>query len=192
MNLECHQVMKHALTIGLLCACSASALASDGSGSEAALAGAKESLGIESNKLESILQRQSEEDVAARDWEERRARDAQLRAMYREAVLLSELNVAWIEDQLDHWDCRVAEQAGTEVQFRQAELSDYTGKLQTLCAQVGQQDAAQQRVCRTQAEQIAQAQQDLKELAQRYEGECATDPVVPTQAPVGDAEERVQ
>ena len=180
--------MLRVLTAGVMCACSTMTLAADATATDDPWSGMKEWFAGQSQKLDSILQHQSEEDTSARDWEAKRAQDAQLRAMYREAVLLSELNVAWIEDQLDHWDCRIAEQAVVDVQQRQAELSEFDGKLKTLCAQVGAQDTAQQRVCRSQGEQMGQDQRALTGLAQRYQGECPAAPATPTQAPVQGAE----
>ena len=61
--------------------------------------------------------------------EEQLDHSAELRAMYREAVLLSALNVAWIRDSLEHWDCRIAEEQAGVARGRRTKLEAFSERL---------------------------------------------------------------
>lgn len=130
----------------------------------------------QSERLKQSLQSQQERNTESRAWHERAEQRRKLRAMHREAVLLSELNVAWIDDQLDHWDCRVAEQAAEEVNRRIAELDRFNQRIDSLCASLQADDQAQQQVCARQRDQAASHIDQLRRLAERYHSQCPNSP----------------
>jgi hypothetical protein len=126
----------------------------------------------EGAQLEQALQEQSEMDTQEAALQEQLEQGRRLRAMYREAVLLSELNVAWIYDQLDHWDCRLAEQKVREVETRIEELTDFGGRLDSLCSGLGPEAGRQQEVCARERSALAQSATALDDLGRRYALSC--------------------
>ena len=92
--------------------------------------------------------------------------------MHREAVFLSELNLAWIQDQLAHWDCRLAEAQQAEVAERRAELIGARQQLASLCTGLSARDQHQQAVCAQQGTELTNTLAHLDELAGRYASAC--------------------
>lgn len=128
----------------------------------------------EGEQFQEVLQGQQQMDAEDKALQEQLGQGRRLRAMHREAVLLSELNVAWIRDELDHWDCRIAEQKVHEVETRVGELSDYGQRLDTLCGGLGADAGYQQQICKSQRAELAQAVTELEGLGQRYAAACST------------------
>jgi len=127
-------------------------------------------------QLGKALERQDEYQSQTETLEQQLERGRQLRAMHREAVLLAELNLAWIQDQLAHWDCRVAERKVAQARTRIEELSGFQGRLNTLCSDLGSGDSHQSEVCTRQRRQVADSLQALEQLAGRYQSACAAEP----------------
>jgi len=126
----------------------------------------------EGKQFRDVLKGQEQMDARDNALQEQLDQGRRLRAMHREAVLLSELNVAWIRDELDHWDCRVAEQKVREVESRIGELSGFGQRLDTLCGGVGADAGYQRKICERQRTELAQAITELEGLGQRYATAC--------------------
>ena len=124
-------------------------------------------------QLQGLLKEQAQGDSQDRALQDQLEQSRRLRAMYREAVLLSELNVAWIHDQLDHWDCRLAEQKGREVENRLGELNDYGQRLDRLCADLGEDADHQRQACERQRAELEQNVNQLQDLGRRYATTCS-------------------
>ena len=126
----------------------------------------------EGEQLQEVLQGQERMGAEEASLQAQLEQGRRLRAMHREAVLLSELNVAWIYDQLDHWDCRIAEQKVQEVKTRIEELDGFGQRLEALCNGFGAHQGRQQQVCARQRTELAQAVTELEDLSRRYSTAC--------------------
>lgn len=131
-------------------------------------------------RLQGQLKAQAQHDSRDQTLQDQLEQGRRLRAMYREAVLISELNVAWIHDQLDHWDCRLAERKGQDIQIRLSELADYGQRLDRLCGDLGANSDRQRQACERQREDLAQNGDQLQALGQRYATSCAASIPQPT------------
>lgn len=129
----------------------------------------------EGEQLEQLIDAQAQVDADDQNLERQLEAGRRLRQMHREAVLLSRLNVAWIFDQLDGWDCRMADRKQQEARLRIEELNGFGARVTALCTSVGATDGAQQRVCREQRSELEGARAELEQLARRYAGQCARD-----------------
>ena len=162
---------KRALTVAVgLSLLSGVAMASDGEGWLERL---RNQLFAEQATLEQALDKQQALDADTQSLVTQREYYRRLRAMHREAVLLSELNVAWIQDQLAHWDCRLAEAQQAEVGERRAALVDAQQQLASLCTGLTDRDRQQQAVCAQQRTELANTLEHLNDLAGRYASACA-------------------
>lgn len=133
----------------------------------------------EGEQFQEVLEGQQQMDAEEKALQEQLAQGRRLRAMHREAVLLSELNVAWIRDELDNWDCRIATQKVREVETRISELRGFGQRLDTLCGGLGADAGRQQKICESQRAELTQAVVELEGLARRYATGCS----VPAQQP---------
>lgn len=124
-------------------------------------------------RFQEQLKAQSQHDSRDQTLQEQLEQGRRLRAMYREAVLLSELNVAWIHDQLDNWDCRLTEHKSREIDSRLSEFNDYGLRLDRLCADLGANSDRQRQTCERQREELAQSVSQLQALGRRYATSCA-------------------
>jgi len=126
----------------------------------------------EGEQLQEVLKGQERMGAEEASLQAQLEQGRRLRAMHREAVLLSELNVAWIYDQLDHWDCRIAEQKVHEVETRIADFDGFGQRLEALCDGFGAREGRQQQVCARQRTELSQAITELEDLGQRYSAAC--------------------
>jgi hypothetical protein len=126
----------------------------------------------EVRRLQQLLDGQRAYDTEWARLEEEREAARQLRQMHQEAVWITALNVAWVQDQLAHWDCAVTQEQHAEALRRRAELRDSLSRLDAICSRVGAQEAHQQRVCSAQGAELVRAMADLEGLAQRYDSAC--------------------
>jgi hypothetical protein len=127
----------------------------------------------EGEQLEEVLQEQSEMEIQEAALQEQLEEGRRVRAMYREAVLLSALNVGWIQDQIEHWDCRLGEQKVHEVENRLEELTTFGERLDTVCGELGPEAGHQQGVCERERRALAQSAASLEDLGRRYAMACA-------------------
>ena len=117
---------------------------------------------------------QSQQEAQETTLQEQLEQGRRLRAMHREAVLLSELNVAWVYDQLEHWDCRMGEQKVSEVENRMSELDAFGQRLDTLCSGLGAETGHHQRqVCERQRADLDRTASELEGLGRRYATTCS-------------------
>jgi hypothetical protein len=138
-------------------------------------------------RLQEQLKSQAQHDSRDQMLQDQLEQGRRLRAMYREAVLISELNVAWIHDQLDHWDCRLAERKGQDIEHRLSELADYGLRLDRLCGDLGAHSDRQRQACERQRADLAQNVDQLQALGRRYATSCAvTTPQPVTQTTEGE------
>jgi hypothetical protein len=134
-------------------------------------------------QLQERLKAQAQYDSREQTLQDQLEQSRRLRAMYREAVLISELNVAWIHDQLEHWDCRLAERKGQDIENRLSELNDYGLRLDRLCGDLGANSDRQRQACARQREELARNVDQLQALGRRYVTSCAASmpqPATPT------------
>ena len=138
-------IRKRALVIAVsMSLLSAVAVAEEGDGWMERL---RDQLSTEQTTLDQALDKQEALDADTKSALTEREYHRRLRAMHREAVLISELNHAWIQDQLAHWDCRLAEAQQAEVAERRIELVDAQDQLTSLCTGLSHCDGQQQAVC---------------------------------------------
>lgn len=126
----------------------------------------------EQTTLEQSLDKQQALDADTQARLDQREYYRRMRVMHREAVFLSELNLAWIQDQLAHWDCRLAEAQQAEVAERRAELIGARQQLASLCTGLSARDQHQQAVCAQQGTELTNTLAHLDELAGRYASAC--------------------
>ena len=126
----------------------------------------------EARHLQQLLDGQRAYDTEWARLEEEREVARQLRQMHQEAVWITALNVAWVQDRLAQWDCAVTQEQHAEALRRRSELADSLRRLDAICSRVGAQEAYQQRVCSAQRAELVRAMADLEGLAQRYDSAC--------------------
>ncbi len=126
----------------------------------------------EGEQIQHMLAGQQQLDTKDKALQEQLEQSRRMRAMHREAALLSALNITYIYDELDHWDCRIAEQKVHEVDRRLAELSDFAQRIDSLCGGLGTDTQYQQKACTQQRSELSQSVTELETLRQRYATAC--------------------
>lgn len=126
----------------------------------------------EPTQLEAIIDKQEQLNVVEQDLDIRLEQNRQLRAMHREITFQSELNIAWIRDELDNWDCRVADQKVVDITRRIDELADFDQRVGEMCTPLGQQATNQTYICDEQQQQVTRSISDLEKLRNRYARSC--------------------
>jgi isoleucyl-tRNA synthetase len=126
----------------------------------------------EPTQLEEMIDKQEQLNAVELDLDSRLEQNRQLRAMHREITFQSELNIAWIRDELDNWDCRVADQKVIDVQRRIDEMTEFAQRVDEMCMSLGQQAYTQARTCNDQRDQIVRSISDLERMRDRYARSC--------------------
>ena len=126
----------------------------------------------EGEQFQQILADQQQVDTHESALQAQLEQSRRMRAMHQEAVLLSALNIAWIYDELENWDCRVAEQKVYEVDSRLIDLNDFAQRLDSLCGDFGSDANNQRMVCEQQRSELFQSVNELENLRQRYTTAC--------------------
>lgn len=122
--------------------------------------------------MEQTLEKQQVLDADTQSALDEREYHRRLRAMHREAVLLSELNLAWIQDQLANWDCRLAEEQQAQVEERRVELFEAQKQAAALCVGLSDGDERQQAVCAEHRNGLSRALLRLDNLDLQYTNAC--------------------
>lgn len=108
---------------------------------------------------------QADSDALERRLERSRAE----RRMHDEAILLNALNIAWIHDQIDNWDCRLIEHQQAAIETRLTELAEFVKRVESVCAAVsGPATAAQRGACAAHQRELALTRERLEALGTRY------------------------
>lgn len=126
----------------------------------------------EAAKLEAIVEQQRHMDAANAELTAEIDRGRRFRDMLWEASVLSDLNLGWVQDQLEHWTCAVGEQKREEAKERRAEEAGRLERLRKLCAQI--KSAGERHACEGWQQDTERRIAVLDGLAHRYETECPT------------------
>ena len=126
----------------------------------------------EPTQLEEMIDKQEQLNAVEQDLDSRLEYNRQLRLTHREITFQSGLNIAWIRDELDNWDCRVADQKVVEVQLRIDEIWNFGQRVEEMCASVGPQAINQNDICTEQRQQVSRSITDLERFRDRYTQSC--------------------